>query len=111
IEALVKPAHRDLWLRPIECVAISNGRIRLKAPNRYHKEWFEDNFLPSILQDLEARARQSFEVEFEIVDASGEAVPAPTAGELPLALPEPAPPLRHEPRPRALDPRYTFEKF
>ncbi len=52
----MKPAHRDLWLRPIECVAIGDGRIRLRAPNRYHKEWFEDNFLPSILKDLESRA-------------------------------------------------------
>ena len=57
IEPLVKPAHRDLWLRPIECVGIDDGRIRLRAPNRYHKEWFEDNFLPSILKDLEARAQ------------------------------------------------------
>ncbi len=52
IEPKVKPAHRDRWLRPIECIAISSGRIRLRAPNRYHKEWFEDNFLPSILKDL-----------------------------------------------------------
>src|SRR5215475_15780818 len=66
IEPLVKPAHRDLWLRPIECVGIGEGRIRLRAPNRYHKEWFEDNFLPSILKDLEARARQSFTVDFEV---------------------------------------------
>jgi chromosomal replication initiation ATPase DnaA len=46
IEPLVKPAHRDLWLRPIECVAMDEGHIRLRAPNRYNKEWFEDNFLP-----------------------------------------------------------------
>ena len=46
IEPMIKPAHRDLWLRPIECVGIGDGRIRLRAPNRYHKEWFEDNFLP-----------------------------------------------------------------
>src|SRR5437762_11930701 len=70
IEPMLKPAHREQWIRPIQCLAIANGRIRLRAPNRYHKEWFEDNFLPSILQDLEARARQSFEVEFEIGRAS-----------------------------------------
>jgi len=78
IEPLVKPAHRDLWLRPIECVAIDDGRIRLRAPNRYHKEWFEDNFLPSILKDLESRARQTFAVDFEV--AEEESV---TAGHVP----------------------------
>jgi chromosomal replication initiator protein len=67
IEPLVKPAHRDLWLRPIECVAMEEGHIRLRAPNRYNKEWFEDNFLPSILKDLEARAQRTFSVEFELV--------------------------------------------
>src|SRR5215470_7898903 len=87
IEPMVKPAHRDLWLRPIECVGIDEGRIRLRAPNRYHKEWFEDNFLPSILQDLEARACQSFEVEFEIVDATGTA----PANQSASPAPQPAP--------------------
>src|SRR5688500_16621349 len=66
IEPMVKPAHRDLWLRPITCVGISNGHIQLRAPDRYHKEWFEDNFLPSILRDLEVRANQSFTVAFEV---------------------------------------------
>ena len=32
IEPLVKPAHRDLWLRPIECLAIDDGvRVRTLA--------------------------------------------------------------------------------
>src|SRR3954471_21218299 len=68
IEPMVKPAHRDLWLRPIECVGIDEGRIRLRAPNRYHKEWFEDNFLPSILKDLETRAQRPFTVDFEVAE-------------------------------------------
>ena len=68
IEPMVKPAHRDLWLRPIECVGIDDGRIRLRAPNRYHKEWFEDNFLPSILKDLESRAQRPFTVDFEVAE-------------------------------------------
>src|SRR5216110_1046205 len=68
IEPMVKPAHRDLWLRPITCVGITDGRIQLRAPNRYHKEWFEDNFLPSILRDLESRAQQSFTVDFELAE-------------------------------------------
>src|SRR5262245_50409427 len=68
IEAQVKPDHRDNWIRPIECIAISEGKIRLRAPNRYHKEWFEDHYLPSILQDLETRANARFTVDFEILE-------------------------------------------
>jgi chromosomal replication initiator protein len=106
IEPLIKPAHRDLWLRPIECVGIGDGRIRLRAPNRYHKEWFEDNFLPSILKDLESRAQQSFTVDFELSE-DAVSISTPTR-ELRPPLPAPAPPMAPTPD---LVSRYTFEKF
>jgi chromosomal replication initiator protein len=109
IEPMVKPAHRDLWLRPIECVGISDGRIRLRAPNRYHKEWFEDNFLPPILRDLETRAQRTFVVDFEVVEEqAGSAAPRATNTSVPISAPRgngapvPAP---------NLVTRYTFDKF
>ena len=110
IEPMVKPAHRDLWLRPIECVGITDGRIRLRAPNRYHKEWFEDNFLPPILRDLETRAQRTFIVDFEVLEdqpgvvAEAPAVPAPQqpASRRNNGGPVPAP---------NLVTRYTFDKF
>ena len=112
IEPFVKPAHRDLWLRPIECVAIDDdGHIRLRAPNRYHKEWFEDNFLPSILKDLEARAQRAFKVDFELVE---EAVVPPRAAAVtpaPERRPVPSASVPLAARPPELMPRYTFDKF
>jgi chromosomal replication initiator protein len=110
IEPMVKPAHRDLWLRPIECVDIAEGRIRLRAPNRYHKEWFEDNFLPSILRDLESRAQRTFTVDFEVTEED-----ALAAGHVPgrVAHDRPALPSVHTPVPPPPDlvNRYTFDKF
>jgi chromosomal replication initiator protein len=106
IEERVKPANRDQWLRPIECLAISEGRIRLRAPNRYHKEWFEDNFLPSILENLQMRAHTSFSVEFEVPEESPmTAKPQDAAGE---SVSEVAP---WRPTPAGLDIRYTFVTF
>jgi len=106
IEERVKPANRDQWLRPIECLAISDGRIRLRAPNRYHKEWFEDNFLPSILENLRTRAQRSFAVEFELPEESS--MPAkPQDG-----VAEPAGEASSwRPTPAGLDSRYTFDRF
>src|SRR5688572_3280862 len=103
IEAKVKPAHRDQWLRPIECVAISNWRVRLRAPNRYHKEWFEDHYLPSILKDLEERVGAKFAVEFEILDEPGVQQAVSVAAEPRVEVATPTP--------RGLEPRYTFDKF
>src|SRR5215471_7099399 len=107
IEPMVKPAHRDLWLRPIECVGIDDGRIRLRAPNRYHKEWFEDNFLPSILKDLEARAQRPFTVDFEVVEEDAVSAGHVQASDRPassLTVPGVA-------TPPDLVSRYTFDKF
>ncbi len=115
IEERVKPAHRDLWLRPIKCVAMENGRIRLQAPNRYHKEWFEDNFLPSILQDLKARTQTSFAVDFEIPEEremSSNPV-APTEGVETMSPERPSAGYTSvaTSSPRGLDSRYAFDKF
>jgi chromosomal replication initiator protein len=114
IEPLVKPAHRDLWLRPIECVAMDDGYIRLRAPNRYNKEWFEDNFLPSILKDLETRAQRTFSVEFELApEIVAESHGPPVAP----AIERPAPPARptassgQPPDQPDLVERYTFDRF
>jgi chromosomal replication initiator protein len=110
IEPLVKPAHRDLWLRPIECLGIEDGRIRLRAPNRYHKEWFEDNFLSSILGDIQARTQRVFTVEFEIAEDTGPGRTTerdPSVGH--LRAPTPVAPVSV--RPPDLVDRYTFDKF
>ena len=119
IEPLVKPAHRDLWLRPIECVGIDDGRIRLRAPNRYHKEWFEDNFLPSILKDMESRAQRAFKVDFEVMEEPVKAQPreqsgpsrAHVAGSGAGADRHPSPAHLPAARPPQLLERYTFDKF
>jgi chromosomal replication initiator protein len=117
IEPMIKPAHRDLWLRPIECVGIGEGHIHLRAPNRYHKEWFEDNFLPSILKDLELRANRSFTVEFEVTDEVLAAAAPLVTRELRVPMPSAAFSARPEPRAEPvvrapeLVSRYTFEKF
>jgi chromosomal replication initiator protein len=106
IEERVKPANRDQWLRPIECLAISDGRIRLRAPNFFHKEWFEDNFLPSILENLRMRVQRTFTVEFEIAEESpmpvkSQDTPGESVGKAAAWRPTPA----------GLDGRYTFETF
>jgi chromosomal replication initiator protein len=110
IEPLVKPAHRDLWLRPIECVAMDEGHIRLRAPNRYNKEWFEDNFLPSILKDLETRAQRTFSVEFEVSPETEVATAQEAAAADPRA-PLPERPAGAPVTPPDLVNRYTFDKF
>jgi len=115
IEPMVKPAHRNLWLRPVECISIIDGRILLRAPNRYHKEWFEDHFLPSILRDLEARTQQQFTVSFEIAEEAKPA--ASTAASIATRMIEGSGAsaaridLPSHAKPPSLLNRYSFDKF
>ncbi len=71
--AKIAPQNFDLWLRPIECLAIDGSRITLRAPNQYVRLWFEQNYLPAILDELKAEAAKEFDVEFA---AEPESAPA-----------------------------------
>ena len=58
IEGKIKPHNFDMWIKPIECLGLDGptdgvartGTLRLRAPNRFIKEWFEDNYLPTLLE-------------------------------------------------------------
>jgi chromosomal replication initiator protein len=53
-----------MWMAPIECIEVSDTSLMLRAPNSYVRVWFESNFLPSILHEMELLAGVAFEVEF-----------------------------------------------
>lgn len=75
------PQNFEMWLRPVECVAIEDGTIHLRAPNPYVKWWFENNYLDAVLEQLRAAAPGDFAVEIDVSDD------AP-----PTRQPEPPPP-------------------
>lgn len=111
VESLLQPAQRSQWLRPIECVGISaEGRIHLRAPNRYHKEWFEDNYLPSILDELQRSTQRVFTVDFEIVSEAAMGMPEVAPAQMAPAIVR-APVPTTASLPANLLGRYTFDKF
>jgi chromosomal replication initiator protein len=104
VEERVKPTLRDQWLRPITLVGFEGSRIRLRAPNRYQKEWFEDHYLPAILSDLQVRTKTTYSVDFEVDEDTKESpsqVTSETSRETEAAVSPP----------KGLDSRYTFDKF
>jgi chromosomal replication initiator protein len=109
VEERVKATQRDQWLRPITCLGIEGSTIRLRAPNRYQKEWFEDHYLPSILSDLHQRTQTTFSVDFEVVEETAQ---REAAMELRDATPTPSVDIVPTPStPKGLDRRYNFDKF
>jgi chromosomal replication initiator protein len=103
VEERVKPTQRDQWLRPITFVGFEGGRIRLRAPNRYQKEWFEDHYLPAILSHLHVRTKTTYSVDFEVEEDKPSKESAQPSGKPSEDNVVPAP--------KGLDSRYTFDKF
>jgi chromosomal replication initiator protein len=132
IENKINPDNFDLWLRPIECTEIDGSRIHLRAPNRFVRDWFQDNYLEAVLELLRSSAQHDFEVTFEIVETTPAPVLRPDvvrAAETPSpatnGLTSPgletvasvAPTVTLVPgdspvaSPQKLDPRLTFDRF
>lgn len=101
LQERIKPHNFDMWLRPILCSSINGSHIRLRAPNRYIKEWFEDNYLSIVLQELRTHANREFQVTFEFEEASAPEGPS-------VSEPVEAPPSTWE---YDINARYQFDSF
>lgn len=74
VQTRVSPQNFDMWIRPLECVGVSDETVRLRAPNAYIRLWFESNFLPEVVAELNTVAGRPFAVEFD-ADAPEGALP------------------------------------
>lgn len=93
----VRPHNFDMWLRPVRCSQAGDGLLRLQAPNRYIREWFENNYLEAVLEAVRAESgRADWRVVFEDV------APTPDLEERPPPLVSLHP---------GLNAKYTFERF
>jgi chromosomal replication initiator protein len=102
LQERIKPHNFDMWLRPILCQSIEGTLITLRAPNLYIKEWFEDNYLSIVLQELRKHSPKDYKVTFEVDEIS------PT--------PSPLLPEANSPGPDAswnydFNDRYQFDSF
>ncbi|MCC6750510.1 MAG: chromosomal replication initiator protein DnaA [Deltaproteobacteria bacterium] len=77
LQLRIKPHNFDMWLRPISCQSVDGETITLRAPNRYIKEWFEDNYLSIVLQELRQYSELDFHVAFELDERVHEPVHLP----------------------------------
>jgi chromosomal replication initiator protein len=95
----------DLWLGQVNCLGLNEGRLRLKVPNRFTRDWISERYLASILEEMKGAVPEDVEVEFTLESVSADAAMRP---------PEPPLPARAgcttAPR-AAVNPRFTFEGF
>ena len=52
----------DMWHRPIQLTDVDGDLLRLRAPNRFLKEWFETHYLECVLDELASGEPGQFEL-------------------------------------------------
>src|SRR5690242_13369821 len=67
IESRINRHYFEMWIKPLTCAQVDGDRIVLRAPNRYIKEWFEDNYLDTVLDEIRQQTQHDYRVVFEIV--------------------------------------------
>ncbi|MCA9714233.1 MAG: chromosomal replication initiator protein DnaA [Myxococcales bacterium] len=101
----------DMWLRPIELAAIEDETLRLTAPNRFMKEWFETHYLDVVLDEIQRRTATRYAAQIELAAPRAPA-PAPVPAPEPIVTqPAPPQPAILPPPPQGLSERYRFDSF
>lgn len=101
----ITPFNFERWLSPLRCMTEDNGCILVEAPNRYIKEWFEDNFMSSMAQALWQCSNHHFKINIRIADS---ATPPNRADSTQQKR---VPPASSPPGHPHLNEKYTFDTF
>ena len=62
IRPKIHPSNFEKWFLPLHCEGFKDDCLLLRAPNRYIKEWVEDNFIGSILDAFESTGHRPYRI-------------------------------------------------
>jgi chromosomal replication initiator protein len=96
------------WFAPLRPVVLDGGRLHIAAPDRFHRDFVEDNYRGFFEEFVPAIAGAPLRITFVVDDAPP--VTAAGADSLPQAL-RAAPAGSVDPRDVRPNPRYTFGTF
>lgn len=69
IEEKVGNSIFELWFKPIKVTNYKDGTVTLEIPNRFYKEWIEDNY-PSIIPDALGRvAEGEYKIKYKLAES------------------------------------------
>lgn len=64
----------ELWFKPMKLAQIKEKNVIFEIPNRFFREWIDDNY-PAILSEaIEAETGQQVMVKFRVIDKEDEAL-------------------------------------
>ncbi len=109
LRSRLRPDPFARWFAPLRPLGLEGGRLQIAAPDRFHRDFVEDNYRDFFEEFLPGVAGEPLRVSF-VVDES--ARPAPSAPALtPVPRPTETAPGLIDPREVRPNPRYTFDTF
>jgi chromosomal replication initiator protein len=120
LRSRLRPDLHDRWFAPLRPVSLESGTLKIGAPDRFHRDFVEDNYRAFFEDFVPSLLGEPVRIEFVVDQAPRQAASAPPAATpLPLLTPVPrldpgqggsagAPATERDSRP---NPRYTFDTF
>ncbi len=108
LRARVGEKSFETWFSRLRLYEAGPNRLELRVPNRFFKEWFENNYLEEVRSTVCELAQCEYQVELGVEDTPE--VPRLREPE-PEPVDAPAMPAAAPPPPPKLHPRYRFESF
>jgi chromosomal replication initiator protein len=103
LEERVGKGSFELWFKPLKLIELKEESALIEAPNRFFREWIEDNYLTHIQEVLLEVANFSGQLKFRLADKDKEVKKEFTQLENRTK--------RLASKGIFLNPRYTFESF
>jgi chromosomal replication initiator protein len=104
----VSQQNFETWIMPIRVMSIEGTGIQLAVPNKFFKDWLNDNYLDLIRQSLKEVSGIDLSVNFSVSKGDKPAEPVAEAKKPEGKATRKAPLPKYESN---LNPNYSFERF
>ncbi|HWI41568.1 MAG TPA: chromosomal replication initiator protein DnaA [Verrucomicrobiae bacterium] len=107
IEKVLTPQTFNNWIKPIRFMGVRKDVIHLEVPDRFFKEWVQENYLSIIEEAVSALSEGKLQIELKVSRKPAEREePESEEPPPPAPAPEPVPDVT-----ATLNGKYTFETF
>ncbi|WP_242360659.1 chromosomal replication initiator protein DnaA [Anaeromyxobacter sp. SG17] len=111
LRSRLRPDLYDRWFAPLHLVSLEGSRLQIAAPDRFHRDFVEDNYRSFFEEFVPGLAGQAVQITF-VVDAAPRLAPTPLPLlDGPALTPVPRAAEAADPRDSRPNPRYTFDTF
>lgn len=109
LRSRLRPDPFERWFAPLRPLGLEGGRLQIAAPDRFHRDFVEDNYRDFFEEFLPGVAGEPLRVSFVVDDSARPAPATPLLTPVPRSAQAAAPAI--DPREVRPNPRYTFDTF